>query len=144
MTAGKVDPEVVRRHLLSLAETLRTLDRHVGRPLEDLGGTEERWIVERGLQIAVQNVLDIATHLVAGAGLDASDYATAIDQLGRIGVLPNEFVASFRAIAGFRNVLVHGYVTVDLSIVHRVLNERLDDLRSFASHVERHLAKSGV
>lgn len=141
MTRGKVDAEVVRRHLLSLADALRTLDAHRGKPLEALHVTEQRWIVERGLQLAVQNALDVATHLVASAGADAADYASAIDELGRLGALPPSFATQLRPIAGFRNVLVHGYLAVDVSIVHRVLNERLGDLREFAEHVERWLEK---
>lgn len=37
--------------------------------------------------------------------------------------------------AGFRNVLVHGYDTVDLAIVRDVLERRLDDLLAFVEAV---------
>jgi uncharacterized protein YutE (UPF0331/DUF86 family) len=91
----------------------------------------------------VQNVLDLATHLVASAGRDAPDYASAIDQLGALGVLPGPFAQRLRAIAGFRNVLVHGYLEVDVVRLHRVLSEQLDDFVEFADHVERTLARTG-
>jgi hypothetical protein len=52
---------------------------------------------------AAQNALDIATHLVTSAGHDAADYATALEELGRLGGLSPDFVAVFRGIAGFRN-----------------------------------------
>ena len=42
-------------------------------------------------------------------------------------MLPAEFLARLRPIAGFRNVIVHGYLDVDPRVVHRVLIERLDD-----------------
>ncbi len=90
------------------------------------------WIVERGLQLCAQNALDIATHLAASAGLDAPDYATAIDRLGSLGIVPTEFAQSFRAIAGFRNIVVHAYLDVDPALTHRALNERLGDFRDFA------------
>src|SRR5262249_40550194 len=38
------------------------------------------------------------------AGRDAPDYASAIDLLPELGVLPSEFAARLRGIAGFRNV----------------------------------------
>ena len=95
--------------------------------------------MERGLQLCTQNVLDVATHLAASAGRDVPDYANAIDQLASLGVLPGEFVARFRPVAGFRNVIVHGYLDVDLEIVHRLLNERLDDFAEFARRVSRYL-----
>ena len=41
--------------------------------------------------------------------------------------------------AGFRNVLVHGYHTVDLSVVQDVVEHRLDDLLQFADVVRRRI-----
>jgi len=95
--------------------------------------------VERGLQLCAQNALDIATHLAAAAGRDAPDYASAIDVLGELGVLPDDFAHRFRGIAGFRNVLVHGYLGVDLPRMHRLLNSGLDDFADFARFVEAYI-----
>lgn len=142
MSPGQVDPGVVRRHLLALDAALQRLRRHVGRPLDMLAADPDaQWIVERGLQICAQNALDIATHLAASAGRDAPDYATAIDVLGELGVVPGEFARRFRAVAGFRNILVHAYLTVELPRVHALLNSGLDDFVEFARHVERFLER---
>jgi uncharacterized protein YutE (UPF0331/DUF86 family) len=115
---------------------------YAGQPLDtliaDLG---RQWAVERGLQLCAQNALDIATHLAASAGREAADYATAIDVLGNLGAVPVEFARRFREIAGFRNILVHGYLTVDLPRVHALLNTRLDDFVEFARHVERFMER---
>jgi uncharacterized protein YutE (UPF0331/DUF86 family) len=136
MSPGELDASVVRRHLLALDQTLQTLRAHQGRPLDDpLGAREERWVVERGLQLSIQNVLDVATHIAASAGRDVPDYATAVDRLAELGVVPRDFAVRLRPLAGFRNVIVHGYLDVDLEIVHRLLNERLDDFVEFARHV---------
>jgi uncharacterized protein YutE (UPF0331/DUF86 family) len=142
MTRGDPDPEVVRRHLGALREALANLRRHSGRTAQALGADADlRWAVERGLQLCVQNALDIATHLAAAAGLDAPDYASAIDQLAELSVISREFAARLRPMAGFRNVLVHGYLRVDLGVVQRVLAESLDDLERFASSVENHISR---
>ena len=140
MSPGEFDGAVVRRHLLALDQALETLRMHQRRPLEALrADREERWIVERGLELCAQNVLDIATHIAASAGRDVPDYASSIDQLAALGVLPAEFAQRLRPLAGFRNVIVHGYLDIDLEIVHRLLNERLDDLAEFAGRVNRYL-----
>lgn len=140
MSPGELDASVVRRHLLALDQALQTLRKHQGRPVDALqSDREERWVVERGLQLCIQNVLDVATHLAASAGRDVPDYATAIDQLADLGVLSGDFAARLRPVAGFRNVIVHGYLDVDLQIVHRLLNERLDDFAEFARRVSRYL-----
>ena len=140
MSPGQIDPAVVRRHLLAIDEAVQTLRRHQGKPVELLGShREELWVVERGLQLCAQNALDVATHLAASAGRDVPDYGAAVDRLRDLGILPPEFAARFRAVAGFRNVVVHGYLDVDPRIVHRLLNERLDDFGEFARHIDRHL-----
>jgi uncharacterized protein YutE (UPF0331/DUF86 family) len=141
MTAGVPDADLVRRHLAALDAAVQTLRRHTGRPAELLRtDVEEAWVVERGLQLCAQNCLDVATHLAASAGHDVPDYATAIDILGRMAVLTAEFTRGFRGIAGFRNIVVHGYLAVDADLLHRLLNERLDDFGVFAAAVERYLA----
>jgi uncharacterized protein YutE (UPF0331/DUF86 family) len=141
MTPGEPDASAIRRHLLALDEALQTLRTHQGRPLAALAADrEERWVVERGLQLCAQNVLDIATHLAASAGLVTPDYAAALDRLGEMGVLPADFASRLRPVAGFRNVLVHGYLDVDLEEVARLLGARLDDFVTFASHVDTYIA----
>lgn len=139
MTPGSIDVGVVRRHLLALRRAVEELERHTGEPIEALDDWDELRTVERGLQLAAQNALDIATHLAAGAGRDVADYASAIDTLAALGILKRVFTADFRSVAGFRNILVHGYLEVDLEIVHTVLNSRLAEFISFADAVETHI-----
>jgi uncharacterized protein YutE (UPF0331/DUF86 family) len=140
MSPGTPDAQVVRRHLLALDEAVRNLRRHAGRPVAAIEiDLDARWTVERGLQLCAQNTLDLATHLAASAGRDTPDYATAIDALGELGVLPADFARRFRGIDGLRNVLVHGYLAVDAGRLHRMLNVDLSDLAEFARFVEAYM-----
>jgi uncharacterized protein YutE (UPF0331/DUF86 family) len=143
MTPSEPNPVIVQRPLAALDEALRNLRTLQGRSLEALKVAHEAWAVERGLQLCAQLCLDVTTHLLASAGRDAKDYTNAIDQLGEIGVVPREFANRFRGIAGFRNVLVHGYLAVDKARVHHLLNERLGDFGEFASHVQAWLDRRG-
>jgi uncharacterized protein YutE (UPF0331/DUF86 family) len=144
MSPGQVDSALVRRHLLALDTFVSQLRKHAGKPVAALHDRDEAWAVERGLQLCVQNCLDIATHLSAAFGRDVPDYAAAIDTLSDLGVLPAEFSKQFRAVAGLRNILVHGYLSVDEARVHAALNERLDDFTAFAEHVEAFLVRDSA
>lgn len=42
-------------------------------------------------------------------------------------------------IVGFRNILVHGYASVDLGVVRDVVEHRLDDLLGFVTAVRQRL-----
>jgi uncharacterized protein YutE (UPF0331/DUF86 family) len=144
VSPGQLDASLVRRHLAALDRAVQQLRRHAGRSPDALRDLDEAWAIERGLQICVQNCLDVATHLAAAAGRDVPDYATAVDRLAELGALPGDFARRFRGVAGFRNVLVHAYLELDPALVHGILNERLEDFRTFAAHVEKYLDPAGV
>jgi uncharacterized protein YutE (UPF0331/DUF86 family) len=52
------------------------------------------------------------------------------------GFLPNRLATDLRNMAGFRNVLVHGYEIVDLAILREVVEKRLDDLLEFVKTIQ--------
>ena len=141
MTPGRADRRVLDRHLIALRAPVAALRRHAGATAGALDADSDlRWAVERGLQLCAQNALDIASHMGSAAGFDPETYGSSIDCLIRADVLPQAFGERFRAVAGFRNVLVHGYLEVDLDLVATFLAEHLDDFEEFARHVERWLA----
>lgn len=59
------------------------------------------------------------------------------DLLLRQRYVSESLAEALRNMAGFRNILVHGYDTVDLAIVRDVVEHRLDDLLAFASAIRR-------
>ena len=57
--------------------------------------------------------------------------------------LPLPSLFRFRAIAGFRNLLVHGYIEVDIHRLHQVLNRGLDDFADLAAKISAYLDRAG-
>jgi uncharacterized protein with HEPN domain len=49
-----------------------------------------------------------------------------------------------RPVAGFRNILVHGYDDVNLSIVADIVKNHLGDLVAFAASIRPVVDKSGL
>lgn len=100
-----------------------------------------RDIVERNLEVAIQCCLDISHRIIAlEKAQKPGDYYGAILLMGELGVLPPDFALQLAPIAGFRNILVHQYLSVDWDEVHRHL-QRLDDLVRFAELVRDWLRK---
>lgn len=138
MTPGHIDRQVVDRHLVALRQAVTALRRHAGvSPQQLRADSDLRWTIERGLQLCAQNALDTASHVASAAGFDPATYSSSIDCLVEANVLPAQFGERFRRVAGFRNVLVHGYLDVDLDLIAKLLCESLDDFEEFAGHVER-------
>lgn len=131
----------------SVCRRLHTLERYTAE-LEHLAAslTRERfdaelstqWTVEHGLQLAIECVLDIGSHLVVAEQMGVPDsYREVIELLGRRDILPADFVRRAAGMPGFRNILVHDYLAVDLAIVWRMLQEGPAQFREFIRHVAR-------
>jgi uncharacterized protein YutE (UPF0331/DUF86 family) len=103
-----------------------------------------RDIAERNLEVAAQCVIDVSQRAIALCGArKPRDYQEAILIGGEIGLIPADLAQRLAPIAGFRNVLVHQYLTIDWATVYEAL-QRLDDLSVFARHVREWLASGGA
>ena len=94
-----------------------------------------RDIVERNLEMAAQCCIDTSHRIISLEGAQKPvDYYDAILRMGELGVLPPDFARHLAPLAGFRNILVHEYVSVDWDQVYRNL-QQLEDLERFASFI---------
>lgn len=83
-----------------------------------------------------QLVIDIAGELSARRGDRFEDYTQAIRNLARDPTFPTDVVADLQRIPGFRNVVIHDYVALDLDRVVDALG-RLDAIERFVEVVRR-------
>lgn len=134
--------KAIRKRLTELKKNISVLrDLQAMSFAELVSSTERIWASEHGLQISIQIVLDIGNQLLADKGEnDIEDYAGVIERLGAVGILPQEFSEKIKHMAGFRNLLVHEYVEVDLREVYRVLQENLPDFETFGKCIESYVA----
>ncbi len=100
---------------------------------------EERF-VEHTLQLAIQAALDVAAHIVSDQRLGEPETNRRLFQLLRSnGWITAELSETLQNMAGFRNILVHGYATVDIAILKDVVEHRLDDLTQFSETIRQQL-----
>lgn len=101
------------------------------------------WIVEKGLEILIQNLLDIGAHLLASEiKNDWEDYGEVILKLGKHGVIPQEFVDQIKGMAGLRNILIHEYLRIDLNKLFDYLKYRLVDFVQFIRYIREYQRSS--
>lgn len=132
-----LDGERIVKHLEDIAVTLRVLDTFLSVPFDEFDtDPKTHWAVEKGLERCIQNVLDIAAHILAAIGGPVpDDYGSVLVELGKRGIVPSEFASRIKPMAGFRNILIHRYLDVDSREVFNALHSRLDDFRAFARYV---------
>ena len=127
--------ELVAKKLALIETCVREL-QSLARPEAIRADVREERFVEHTLQIAIQAALDVASHIVSDDRLGEPETNRALfDLLARAGKLPADLAATLRDMAGFRNVIVHGYQDVDLAVVEDVLRNHLGDLLAFVAAV---------
>jgi len=92
--------------------------------------------VLHSLQIVCQVVIDIASELSARRGLRFQTYTDAVRNLATFPEFSPVVVRELEKIPGFRNVLVHEYVSVDYVLAIEAL-DRLNAVEEFAEAVRR-------
>ncbi len=134
------DAGLVRKKLAVIETCLAELTR-LARPDVIDSDVRERRFVEHTLQIAIQATLDVASHIVSDRRLgEPRTNRELFDLLQQDGWIESDLTRVLRNMAGFRNVLVHGYDDVDLGVVHDVLERHLGDLVAFIDAVRRRMA----
>lgn len=136
-----IRPEVIRRRLNKLDEYLSIL-RGIRRydQEEFLRNPEHYGSAERFLQLAIEAINDIGSHVIAALGLGTvnwySDIPTILEEKRYIGP---ELREKWIRMIGFRNALVHDYLEIDRRIVYEVLQSGLEDLEELRKVFARFL-----
>lgn len=129
------DSELVAKKLAIVETSIREL-RTLARLDQLRGDVRERRFVEHTLQVAIQAALDVASHVVSDERLGEPETNRALFALlEAAGWIDAPLSAALQRMAGFRNVLVHGYADVDLGIVEDAVRHGLTDLERFAAAV---------
>ncbi len=91
-------------------------------------------IAERGLQILIEIIIDVANRLIA-----INNWGPTTSSADSIRLLVLKKVISseepYLKMIKFRNFIVHDYDRVDNAIVYLILTENLGDIRKFREEV---------
>lgn len=133
------DTALIEKKLAFIETCVREL-KELARPERLDTDVREARFVQYTLQVAIQASLDTASHIVSAHRLGEPETNRALfDLLCKAGIIPEPMADTLYAMAGFRNVIVHGYQEVDLRYVREILDHHLDDLTEFVVAVRRHI-----
>lgn len=100
--------------------------------------------VERLEQLIIQSLLDLAVMALAAVGHRAEGYVKAAERPASAGLLDKEDASLLRAMAGLRNILVHGYASVDRDRVLQFAKTLGEDARRIAYKIFSAVERRGV
>lgn len=88
------------------------------------------------LQRVCQLCIDLANLTIRKKKLGLpKESAESFSLLAEAGIIDQLMAGKLKGMVGFRNILVHEYKKMDLSIVVEVIEHRLDDLVMFAQRI---------
>ena len=131
------DDDLLRKKLAFIETCVQEL-QDLARPERIATDVREERFVEHTLQLAIQAALDAASHIVSDQRLGEPESNRELFALlaGR-GWLDPALTDTLAAMAGFRNILVHGYQRVDLAVLNDILDHHLGDLLDFVESIRR-------
>jgi uncharacterized protein YutE (UPF0331/DUF86 family) len=133
------DPDLVAKKL-AFIETCVAQLRSLARPALIATDVREERFVEHTLQLAIQAAIDVASHIASDDRLgEPRTNHELFDLLRKAGWIDDAGRDLLRKMAGFRNLVVHGYMAVDLAIVREIVENHLDDLLGFVRAVRAKL-----
>ena len=138
-----VDTELVSRKLSRLQSYVDEL-----KSAEDItwekyrSDLRSRAFVERFLHLAIEEVIDIANHIVSfEQWREPSGYRDLLQILSEKGVIPEKQLPIFQNMASFRNMLVHRYENIDEEMVYAIFTKHLEDFETFSSLIMQWVKK---
>jgi len=84
------------------------------------------------IQMAVQNCIDMAAHIISEAGLGTPGSTNEMFYcLEENGYIDRQLSEKMIKAVGFRNLVVHEYGKLDLERVHRIMQDDIRDIDEF-------------
>jgi uncharacterized protein YutE (UPF0331/DUF86 family) len=134
------DVELLEKKLAFIDTCVREL-RQLSRPERLADDIREQRFVAYTLQIAIQAALDIASHIVSDRRLgEPRTNQELFALLQQDHWLSPALTETMHKMVGFRNIVVHGYQSVDPRIMRDIVEHRLDDLLAFMTVIKSRLA----
>ncbi len=137
------DKDIVLAKTSAVKKHLKRVEKLAGTSLADfLGDRDVQDIVLFNIQLAVQNCIDIAAHIISEDGLGVSGSTNEMFYcLEENGYIDSQLTEKMVKAVGLRNLIVHEYGKLDLKRVHHILQEDLTDLDMFLKTI---IQKLGV
>lgn len=101
-----------------------------------LSDTRNPAAVESFLRRSLEAIFDVGRHIIAKSyGCKELEYKKIAVELGKNGVISDEYSKVLLKIAGYRNRMVHLYNEIEPDELYDIVKNHLDDIERFPSEI---------
>lgn len=133
--------KVVEERLKELDTVLTELSKYREKEPEELRRSPSlRWTIERGLIAAATPVFEMTDHILAACfGTYSETYEDSLRLLFEKGIISAELFGKIKGLGGFRNILVHEYLRIDIAELHRNFQRAFELFPAFSTEIQNWL-----
>ena len=128
-----VDKDIVLAKTSAAKKHLKRIENLSQTPVHAfLNDNDAQDIALFNIQMAVQNCIDMAAHIISEAGLGTPGSTNEMFYcLEENGYIDRQLSEKMVKAVGFRNLVVHEYGKLDLERVHRIMQDDIRDIDEF-------------
>ncbi len=128
---------IIQEKLASLERCLKRIKQHTPFCEEELDRNYDKQdIINLNLQRAIQLSVDIASSVISMSGIkQPTTMAETFLILGKEHIIPEKLALTLAKSVGFRNVAVHEYDTLNISILFSIITKELDCFLDFSKAI---------
>ena len=136
-----VDRDLIIAKAASVRVHLDRIAAKAGTDLQVFMSDRDRQdVVSFNLHLAIENCIDIAAHIISENGWGVPGSASEMFYLLEDrGILDPELTERMIKAVGLRNLIVHEYGKIDLSLLFATVRNNLNDLNSYLSNIFKKL-----
>jgi len=132
-----VDRDIVIAKIANIQKSLNRLKEKQGIDAADfLKNRDIQDVVLLNLQTAIQGCVDIASHIISDSGWNIpGSMAGLFDILCQKKAISEKTRDIMRPMVGFRNLIVHEYAELDMSMVYDIFYKKISDFNLFLKEI---------
>lgn len=134
-----VNRDVIFEKIKNIQHCLKRIHEKTGDKPSSLKDMDVQDIFILNLQRAVQSAIDLAAHVISDEGLGLpSEIKENFVLLEKSKILTPELSVSLQKMVGFRNIAVHDYTAISVSVLESILKKDLKDIEEFYTAILKH------
>ncbi len=132
-----VDKDLLFAKISSVKKHLNRVKKQAGITLNEfLNDVDAQDIILFNLQLAIQNCIDIAAHIISEEVMEvAGSTSEMFYYLEENSVIKQQLTEKMIKAVGLRNLIVHEYGNLDMKIVYEASRHDIKDLNDFLKAV---------
>lgn len=138
-----IDIEMVKIKIGLIQADLKELLRFKDLSFEEIAKNYDKHkVVERILELVINEAIDINQHLIAESDLGKLpfDFKESFTLLSRLNIYSEDFAQEIAKSVGLRNILVHQYRKLDEQIFYQSINLCLEQYHKYCAFIIKYTA----